>query len=109
MSGVPIQLSGDTLAEFKSFVKNNKAFGYLFCNSQKSFHTSTGSSDSNYRGYRPFFKLNNGILHLQKILDVFFFLFCKNAIVEFEEWSITSIIQVVRFRGGVKTLLWITE
>ena len=49
-----------TLAEFKSFVMNNKAFGNLFCNSQKSFHTSPGSSDSNNRGYRSFFKLNNG-------------------------------------------------
>ena len=33
-----------TLAEFRSFVMNNKAFGNLFCNLQKSFHTSTGSS-----------------------------------------------------------------
>ena len=30
--------------------------------------------------------------------------FFVNAIVEFEEWSIASIIQVVRSRGGVKTL-----
>ena len=27
----------DTLAEFRSIVMNNKAFGNLFCNSQKSF------------------------------------------------------------------------
>ena len=40
---------------------NNKAFGNIFCNSQKSFHTSPKSSDSNNRGYRPFSKLNNGI------------------------------------------------
>ena len=85
---------------------NNKAFGNLFCNSQKSFHTSPGSSDSNNRGYRSFFKLNNGICIYKKILDVKFFVI---AIVEFEEWSIASIIQVVRSRGGVKTLLWITE
>ena len=32
-----------------------------------------------------------------------FFFFFVNAIVEFEEWSIASIIQVERFRGGVKT------
>ena len=40
---------------------NHKAFGNLFCNSQKSFHTSPGRYDSNIRGYRSFFKLNNGI------------------------------------------------
>ena len=75
-----VSLKTDTLAEFRSFVMNNKAFGNLFCNLQKSFHTSTGSSDSNNRGYRSFFKLNNAIciykilqtqqwhLHWQKIL-----------------------------------------
>ena len=45
---------------------NNKAFGNLFCNSEKSFHTSPRSSDSNNRGYRPFFKLNNGICIYKK-------------------------------------------
>ena len=55
-----------TMAEFKSFVMNNKAFGNLFCNSQKSFHTSPGSSDSNNRGYWSFFKLNNGICIYKK-------------------------------------------
>ena len=84
---------------------NNKAFGNLFCNSQKSFHTSPGSADSNNRGYRSFFKLNNGIC-IKKILDVKYFV---NAIVEFEEWSIASIIRVVRYRGGVKTLLRFSE
>ena len=54
------------LAEFKSFVMNNKAFGNLFCNSQKSFHTAPGSSDSNNRGYRSFFKINNGICIYKK-------------------------------------------
>ena len=29
-----------TMATFKSFVMNIKAFGNLFCNPQKSFHTS---------------------------------------------------------------------
>ena len=45
---------------------NNKAFGNLFCNPEKSFHTSPRSSDSNNRGYRPFFKLNNGICIYKK-------------------------------------------
>ena len=30
-----------TVGPFKSFVMNNKAFRNLFCNPQKSFHTST--------------------------------------------------------------------
>ena len=64
---------------------NNKAFGNIFCNSQKSFHTSPRSS---------------GILG---------FFVNANAIVEFEEWSIASIIRVGRSRRGVKTLFWITE
>ena len=61
-----IQTLPRILAEFKSFVMNNKAFGNLFCNSQKSFHTSPGSSDSNNRGYRSFFRLNNGIYIYKK-------------------------------------------
>ena len=56
----------DTVAEFRSFVMNNKGFGNLFCNSQKSFHTSPGFSDSKNRGYRSFFKLNNGICIYKK-------------------------------------------
>ena len=40
---------------------NHKAFGNLCCNSQKSFHTSPEPYDSNNRGYRSLFKLNNGI------------------------------------------------
>ena len=56
----------NTLAEFRSFVMNNKAFGNVFCNSQKSFHTSPGSSNSNNRGYLSFFKLNNGICIYKK-------------------------------------------
>ena len=70
------------MAEFKSFVMNNKAFGNLFCNSRKSFHTSPGSSDSNNIGYRSFFKLNNGICIYKNILNVKVFV---NAIAEFEE------------------------
>ena len=56
------------MAEFKSYVMDNKAFSNLFCYSQKSFHTSPGSSDSNNRGYRSFFKLNNGICIYKKSL-----------------------------------------
>ena len=55
-----------TLGQFKSFVMNNKAFGNIFCNPEKSFHTSPRSSASNNRGYRPFFKLNNGICIYKK-------------------------------------------
>ena len=40
---------------------NNKAFGNIFCNPQKSFHTSPESFNSNNKGYQPFFKLNNSI------------------------------------------------
>ena len=39
----------------------NQAFGNLFCNPQKGFHTSLESSDSNNRGCQPFFKLKNSI------------------------------------------------
>ena len=56
----------DSMAEIKSFVMNNKAFGNLLCNSQNSFHTSLGSSDSNNIGYRSFFKLNIGICIYKK-------------------------------------------
>ena len=61
------QLNLDILAEFKSFVMNNKAFGNLFYNSLKSFHTSPGSSDSNNRGYRSFFKLNNVTIIIHRV------------------------------------------
>ena len=70
---------------------NNKAFGNLFCNPQKSFHTSPETSDSNNRGCQPFFKLNNSIYWKKLWLDVKFFV---NAIVEFEEWLTASIVQV---------------
>ena len=58
------------MAEFRSFVMNNKAFGYLFCNSQKIFHTSPRSSDSNNRGLSIILQTQQWHLHLQKILDV---------------------------------------
>ena len=40
---------------------NSKAFRNLFCNPQKSFHTSPEYSDLNNRGCQSFFKLNNSI------------------------------------------------
>ena len=62
----------DPVAEFKSFAMNKKAFGNVFCNSQKSFHTSPGSSNSDNRSYRSFFQFNNGIcISKKKILGVF--------------------------------------
>ena len=70
---------------------NYKAFGNLFCNPQKSFHTSPESSDSNNRGCQPYFKLNNSIYKKKLRLAVKFFV---NAIVEFEEWLRASIIRV---------------
>ena len=51
-----------TMAEFKSFVMNNNAFGYVFCSSQKSFHTFLRFSDPNNGDYRSFFRFNNSIL-----------------------------------------------
>ena len=56
----------NTVGLFKSFVMNNKAFYNLFCNPQKSFHTST---------------------ILQLAVKVF-----VNAIVEFVEWLTASVI-----------------
>ena len=47
---------GRTVGPFKYFVMNNKAFHNLFCNPQKSFHTSP-----NNRGCQSFFQLNNSI------------------------------------------------
>ena len=77
---------------------NNKAFGNLFCNSQKSFHTSPGSSDSNNRGYRSFFKLNNGIrIYKKKNLDVNFFV---NAIVELMMITIKVAMNLMIADGG---------
>ena len=91
------------LVEFKSFVMNNKGFGNLFCNSQKSYHT--------FRDLPT--RIIEAIDHSSNSTMAFAFTknprrkIYVNAIVEFEEWSIASIIRVVRSRGGVKTLLWI--
>ena len=71
--------------------------------------------DSNDRGCQSFsnstivFTKNNN--NNNTASRIFFLFFCKfvNAIVEFVEWLTTSIIQVGRFRKGMKTLLWITE
>ena len=96
-----------SVAEFKSFVMNNKAFGNLFCNSQKSFHTCPGSSDSN--NIEAIDHSLNSVMAFALTKNPRRNFFFVNAIVEFKEWSIASIIRVVRSRGGVKTLLWITE
>ena len=56
--------------------------------------------------FEVFYLKESKNLHLQKILGLNFFV---NAIVEFGEWSIASIIRVGRSRRGVKTFLWITE
>ena len=52
---------------FRDFASlNDKAFGNLFSNPQKSFHTSPESSDSNYRGCQAFFNLKLNISIYQK-------------------------------------------
>ena len=51
----------DVFKFYISILMNNKAFSTLFCNPQKSFHTSLGSSNLNNRACQSFFKLNNGI------------------------------------------------
>ena len=56
---INIHWVGSILLKFASL--NHKAFGNLFCNSQKSFHTSPAPYESNNKGYRSFFKLNNDI------------------------------------------------
>ena len=56
-NSVEIHWLSSNLSWFASL--NNKAFGNLFYNPQKSFHTSPESSDSNNRGCQPSFKLNN--------------------------------------------------
>ena len=106
MINVIKMIRSETLAEFRSFVMNNKAFGNLFCNSQKSFHTSPRSSDSNNRGYRSFFKLNNAICIYKKILDVTFFCKCHCWVWRMIYSLYYSSRKVLE---GVKTLLWITE
>ena len=97
-----------------SIVKNNKAVGYLFCNPQKSFYTSSGHSNSN-NGSCLSIILQIQQWNLQKMLRLsvifsfFFFFFFVNAIVEFEELLTASIFRVGISRRGVKTLLLITE
>ena len=59
ISWITIQWVSSFLSWFASL--NNKAFRNLFCNSQKSFHTSPGSSDSNNMGCQSLFKLSNGV------------------------------------------------
>ena len=92
-----------TLGPLKSFVMNNKAFRNLFCNPQKSFHTSPTRI---IEAVNP--SSNSTITFTKKITSSRNF-FRVNPIVGFEEWLTASIIRVGRFRRGVKTLLWITE
>ena len=68
------------------FLNEQQTFGNVFRNLQKSSHTFTGYFDTNNRGYRSFFKLNNGIS------------------IHNKSW-IFSISLVGRSRGGVKNLL----
>ena len=98
-----------TVAEFKSFVTNNNAFGNVFCNSQKSFHNFATCSGPLNRGYHSFCQLNNSIL-IYKNIKVYIYDFVNwYAIVQLEEWSTASIIWVVTSAKDVKTLSWITE
>ena len=77
---------------------NNKAFGNIFCNSQKSF-TPLRDLPTRIIGLSTILQTQQWHLHLQKILGFFV---NANTIVEFEEWSIASIIRVGRFRRGVE-------
>ena len=96
-------LASHLMGPFKYFLMNNKAFRNLFCNPQKSFHTSpTRITEAVNHSSKSTIAFTIFFFHLAVFLLV-------NAIVEFEEWLTASIIGVVRFRRGVKTLLWITE
>ena len=63
---------------FKSFVMNNKAFRKLFCNPQKSFHTSPT------RKIEAVNHSSNSTIAFTKVLQLAVKCFV-NAIVEFEE------------------------
>ena len=78
---------------------NNKAFRNLFCNQQKSFHTSPIRTIEAVNHY------SNSTIALTKNFTSSRNFFLVNATVEFEEWLKASIIRVGRFRRGVKTLL----
>ena len=80
---------------------NNKAFHNLFCNPQKSFHTSPGYSDLYREAVDQTSNLTAAITEnvtTRRKLSVI-------AIDEFEEWLTVSIIRVGRSRRGVKTLV----
>ena len=49
------------VGEFRFSEMNDKAFGNVFRNLQKSFHTFAWCSGPNKRYFRPFFQLNNSI------------------------------------------------
>ena len=78
---------------------NNKAFGNIFCNSQKNFHTSPRSS---------FFKLNSGICIYKKKKKILGFFVSANAIVDFEEWLIASILSG-ELQNKLPKALWFNE
>ena len=92
-----------TLGSFKSFVMDNKASRNLFCNPQKSFHTSPTQTIEAVN------HSSNSTIAFTKCFTSSRIFFLVNAIVEFEEWLTASIIRVRRFWRGVKILLWITE
>ena len=79
-------------------VMNNQAFCNLFCNSQKSFHTSPT------RIIGAVNHSSNSTIAFTKYVTASRNFFLVNAIVEFEECLTASIIPVGRFRRGVKTL-----
>ena len=83
------------LVPFKSFVMNNKAFRTLFCNPQKSFHTSPTQIIEAVNHFS-----NAAIAFTKNFTASRNFL--VNAIVEFKEWLTASIIRVGRFQRGVK-------
>ena len=83
---------------------NNKAFRSLFCNPQKSFHTSPTRKIEAVNHFS-----NSTIALTKNFTAIAVKYFVTYAIVEFEEYLTASIIRVGRFRRGVKTLLWVTE
>ena len=76
------------MAEFKSFVINNNAFGNVFCYSQKSFHTFLRCSGKT-RNFNYFVN--------------------QYSIVELEQWSISLYFLGRTFSQRCENTFWITE
>ena len=96
------------LGQLKFIAMNNKAFRNLFCNSQKTLHTSpTRIIEAVKHSSNSTTAFTKYCTASRNFFFFFFFFFFVNAIVEFEECLTASIIRVGRFRGGVKTLLFI--